>query len=120
MSRRKAGQARSDLEQAREVRLGYLSRNPEFRQNVTALENMHDALPGQEGDATTEHVAGLGLIVVRLKEFEAKWGIPMPGRLSLTLPPPVSAWTTIPTAPLDPNPPKPTPEESRFLNMRVD
>jgi len=144
MPRKKGADAETETQRAQEARLRYLSRNPEFCRAIECLIKRRNALPGKSEELSSERVKALGPFLAELERVAKEWRVPwvllsqlswaewhkhrnpkesIPAA-SLFFDSPVTAWTEtlspFVSSTLGIVPPGPTPEDSRYLNLRVD
>ena len=145
MARKGHAEALRETQWAPEARLQYLSRNHEFRQAIDSLTTLRDTLPGKSDVLTLDRFEALQDFLAKLEEAAAEWGVPwdllsllssrhwgkndeLEKRIpaaSVVFDSPVIGWTdTLRQQCLSPflgnDPPEPLPEDSRYLNLRVD
>jgi len=129
MARKGKLEAEARTQQAHQARLLYLSRNPEFRNDIESLTKHRNALPGKRDEFTPERLKALGEFRTRIEQVGKDWGVPWlllnqlswPGwhtgldhkeripAASVFFDPPVIAWTDAPLALFGTEPPKPRP-----------
>jgi hypothetical protein len=148
MARKRAAEAKAETQRAHEARLQYLSRNLEFCKAIRSLSTLRDALPGTSSELTCERQEALQEFVAKLEQVASKWEVPwfvlsqlswharhenrghkerIPS-LSVFFDSPVIAWRdALPpvviggnTGPFGAGPLTSMPENSRYLNLRVD
>jgi len=89
MPKKPVAQAEHELEQAREVQLAYLIRNPEFRKDLQDLAEMSDAIWHKRMKMTEAQAAvALGPVVEKALQVGAAWNLPFDVALQLSR----SAW----------------------------
>jgi hypothetical protein len=140
MARKGRLEAEAQTQRAHQARLLYLSRSPEFRKDIASLLKDRDALPGNQSEFTPERRQALHENAARLGQVGKKWGVSelllsqlyWPGWQAGLDPKehiPAAAvlfdWPVIASTDaslslfgIDARPP--TPEDHRYLNLRVD